>query len=161
MATRNAPATRVDTKPAESLTLRRKVLKQVTLPVHKLVPGVEYDFKITSPMHVGKKVDDEKAPATLCEAVNMWTGELGLIVCPKVMQNELNENYPGDGYVNKFFCIVKSNVEGKRWKMVTISEVADPSEDIAAILKQRSEAAKQRQTTGADAPAGEGTDENE
>ena len=42
-----------------------KKVKAVVRPVLKLTPGVEVYFKVTGPLHLGRKVDDNKEPATL------------------------------------------------------------------------------------------------
>ena len=111
-----------------------KVLKNVTLPVLKLkAAGNARYFKITGPMHLGKKIDDQKEAATICTAIDCASGEVGQIVCPTVMQKELNENYPKDAYVGKFFELVLTRVPEKKYNIVTLTEIADPTEDLQRI----------------------------
>ena len=115
-----------------------KVIKNVTLPVLKLkADGNARYFKITGPMHVGKKVDDQKDPATLCQAIDCETSEVGLIVVPTVMQKELTENYKGEGYVGKFFELVLTRVPEKRYNIVTLTEIADPTDDLQRIADKQ------------------------
>lgn len=115
-----------------------KVLKNVTLPVLKLkADGQPRYFHIKGPMHLGKKVDDQKEPATLAQAIDCETGELGVIVCPTVMQKELNESYPGNGYVGKFFELVLTRVPEKSYNIVTLTEIADPTEDLRSIREKQ------------------------
>ncbi len=115
-----------------------KVIKNVTLPVLKLkADGAPRYFQITGPMHLGKKVDDQKEPATICSAVDCATGELGQIVVPTVMQKELNENYPGEKYQGKFFEVILTRVPDKKYNIVTLTEIADPTEDLASIAAKQ------------------------
>lgn len=115
-----------------------KVLKNVTLPVLKLkADGNPRYFKITGPMHLGKKIDDQKEAATLCTAIDCDTGEVGQIVCPTVMQKELRENYEKDGYVGKFFEVVLTRVPEKKYNIVTLTEIADPTDDLRSIREKQ------------------------
>lgn len=115
-----------------------KVLKHVTLPVLKLTAdGKPRYFKLTGPMHVGKKIDDQKEAATICNATDCATGEVGQIVCPTVMQKELNDNYPKDAYVGKFFELVLTRVPEKKYNIVTLTEIADPTEDLQRIEEKQ------------------------
>lgn len=132
-------------------------IKQVTLPVHKLRKGVEYYFKITGPMHVGKKIDDKKEPATIFEAIDCETGELGIVVTTTILRKELNENYPGDSYVGKFFSVSVNPIPGKDYNGVSLAEIADPTEalaEAAAERKRRAEAKAASEAAGdGEAPA--------
>lgn len=111
-----------------------KIIKNVTLPVLKLTAdGKPRYFKLTGPMHLGKKIDDQKEAATICTATDCVTGELGQIVCPTVMQKELNENYPKDAYVGKFFELILTRVPEKKYNIVSLTEIADPTEDLRSI----------------------------
>jgi hypothetical protein len=111
-----------------------KVIKNVTLPVLKLkADGLARYFKITGPMHLGKKIDDQKEAATICTAIDCETGEVGQIVCPTVMQKELRESYQGESYVGKFFEVVLTRVPEKKYNIVTLTEIADPTDDLRSI----------------------------
>ena len=111
-----------------------KVIKNVTLPVLKLTAdGLPRYFHIKGPMHLGKKIDDQKEAATICTAVDCETGEFGQIVCPTVMQKELRENYQGESYVGKFFEVVLTRVPEKKYNIVTLTEIADPTDDLRSI----------------------------
>jgi len=104
-------------------------LKQVTLPVIKLVKDVPLYMWVKGPMHVGKKIDDQKEAATIMEIVDCETGQLGLVICGAVMAKELNEGYPGDSYVGKFFEVTPTRVPEKRYNIYSICEIADPRDD--------------------------------
>ena len=122
-----------------------KKIRSVTLPVLKLVPKEERFILFIGPMHLGKttgalKADDgdgstpKKAkmePATVAHCLDMSTGEEGVVICPAVMVNELNVNYPGETYVGRGFGVSLTKVPEKRYNIVTLSEVGVP-DDIAA-----------------------------
>lgn len=111
-----------------------KVLRNVTLPVLKLTAdGKPRYFKLTGPMHLGKKIDDQKEAATICNATDCETGEVGQIVCPTIFQKELNEQYPKDAYVDKFFEVILTRVPEKKYNIVGLTEIADPTEDLQRI----------------------------
>ena len=125
-----------------------KKLRTVTLAVLKLPKnGVRY-IAFVGPMHIGKTTakaagtDAEgKAkpmdPATVAHAVDMETGEEGVVICPAVMVNELNSNYPGEGYVGKGFEVSVTRVPEKRYNLVSLSEVEVPEATEAAIIAIR------------------------
>jgi hypothetical protein len=139
--------------------IKTKVLKQVTLPVFKLIKNQPLYIQIKTPMHVGKKIDDKREPATLIEAVNCDGGELGHVVCPTIMQKELRANYEGDAYVGKFFEIVTHVLPGKEYTGVTITEIADPTDDLSAAREAQRKEAEAKAKASDDAsdagPAGE------
>ena len=106
-----------------------KKIKQVTLQVHQMPKDTEKYFLIQGPIHPGKKIDDSREPANLCEAIDLETGELGLLICPTVMVKELSEQYPNSAYVGKCFSVVlqmSKTKAGKQVNIPTICEIADP-----------------------------------
>lgn len=116
-----------------------KKLRKVTLPVLKLPKDDERFLFIVGPMHIGKTTqnasgdakDDGKKkmePAMVAHALDMSTGEEGIIICPAVLQNELNSNYPGETYVDRGFSIALTRVPEKRYNIVQLSEVEVPDE---------------------------------
>lgn len=118
----------------QSTKFTPKVLRNVTLPVLKLTAdGKPRYFKLTGPMHLGKKIDDQKEAATICNATDCETGEVGQIVCPTIFQKELNEQYPKDAYVGKFFEVILTRVPEKKYNIVGLTEIADPTEDLQRI----------------------------
>lgn len=114
---------------------RFKKVKLVTLPVLKLRKDHARYLAILTPMRLGKKLDDKREAATICEALDMETGELGVLVIPTIMQKELTAGYPNDGYLRKGFEIVTSmdkdegDGKAKKYNHVSLVEVAIP-EDI-------------------------------
>ena len=112
-----------------------KRLKVVTLPVLKLAPNKTRYIKILSPITVGKTIDDKKEPAHICEGLDLQSLDMGIVVCPIVLRNELQTNYPAEKYVGRSFEITVSRAPGKSYNHVTLIEVAEPddlAEQIAA-----------------------------
>jgi len=114
--------------------------RAITLPVLKMVPGKTRWIGVMGPMHQGKKVDDQKEAATLMRAVDMYTGEEGLFVCPKVLQNELNEAFPGEAYVGRGFEVTYTRVPEKKYNLCSIVEVTVPDHIQAFIDKATKDA---------------------
>lgn len=102
-----------------------KKIKDVTLPFLKLQNETLYYFKFTAPMFKGKKIDDQKEPATLANVVNLETGEKCQIICPTVLQGIMREEY-GEDYVGRCFEIVKHRDAGAKYSTFSVAEVADP-----------------------------------
>lgn len=108
----------------ERVPLKFKTKKHVVKQLFKMKPGQEYYFKFTGPMHVGKKIDDAKEAATLADVVELTTGELGQIICAKLLREALIESYTGDSYVGKSFAIELARVPEKRYNMLkTFNEI--------------------------------------
>lgn len=120
-----------------------KKLRSVTLPVLKLPKNDERYLYFVGPMHVGKTTSakagtdaEGKAkpmePATVAHCLDMATGEEGTVICPAVMVNELNANYPGETYVGRGFGVALTRVPEKRYNIVSLSEVEVPDNIAAA-----------------------------
>jgi hypothetical protein len=114
-------------------TSKYKVLRAVTHAVLKLANGQPRAFYLIAPMYVGKEIaaaagQQARAPATLVHAVDIETGEEGVVICPMVMQKELNEAYPGETYVGRCFEILKTRDMEKKYNHVGITEIAPPDE---------------------------------
>lgn len=103
-----------------------KRTKQVTLPVLKMKPGVERFVKLTEAIRTGKKVSDTMQAAEVCPAIDLVTGQRGLLIVPFVMQQDLKEHYPENSYVGKCFGVMFTRIPGKRYNIPTISEIEAP-----------------------------------
>ena len=113
-------------------TPKRK--KLLTRPVLKYVVDATVFVKIEEKMHIGKemkkKAGDEKAkePATLCNVIDLKTGEPAQIILNAVVKSVLTEEYPDDTYVGKCFSITKqARVQGKQYDPFNIEEIEDPN----------------------------------
>jgi selenophosphate synthase len=115
-------------------------LRAVTLPVLKLEKNTTRYLALLTPMYLGEKLDDSKEAATLIKAVDMETGEFGLIVAPTVLQSELTRNYTNDSYVGKGFEVTVTRQQGKDYNHVTLIEVGIPEEMEATVAQMRREA---------------------
>lgn len=122
--------------------LQFQKIKAVTLPVLKLELNETRYIAILGAMHEGKKIDDKKEPATLAHAVDMRTGEEGLLICATVLKKELQENYPGEDYVGKGFEITKHRDPEKKYNVFSIAEVSIPEEIAPSIDAMRTRSAR-------------------
>ncbi len=123
--------------------IKFKKIKAVTLRQLKLKMNVEYYIKFTGAMTLGKEIPEKatvdsktgevvpaakREPAHIAFIVNLETGEPMMMVCPTVLRKELEEAYAGEGYVGKCFGFVQTKVEGKKYNLVEIWEVAEPDD---------------------------------
>lgn len=105
-----------------------KRVRAVSLPVLKLSKAKPRYAYLMSAMYKGKALDDKREAATLVHAIDMETGEEGLIICPMIMQKELNDAYPGEAYKDRGFEISVSRDPEKKYNHVSISEVSVPED---------------------------------
>lgn len=107
-------------------------VRTITQSVLKLKPGQPRFFFLLSAMYTGKKIDVTREAATLVHAVDMETGEEGLVIVTAIMKKELQENYPGDSYVRKGFevCITRAAdpAAGVKYNHISLSEVGVPDD---------------------------------
>lgn len=121
----------------EFVAKRKKLL---TRPVFKWVVGQTLHCKIETAMHIGKEIKarnadpdaKKKEPATLCNVVNLATGEPGQIIANAIIKSTLDEEYPNETYVGKCFSITKqARQEGKQYDKFAIEEIEDPNAESA------------------------------
>jgi len=105
-----------------------KVKRHVVKQLFKIKPGVEYYLLFTGKMHIGKKIEDNKEAATLADVTNLATGEIGQIICPKLIRDALSEEYPSDSYVGKAFAIELMRVPDKRYNLLRTFIEIEPDE---------------------------------
>jgi len=119
----------------EFVAKRKKLL---TRPVFKWVVGMTLYCKIENAMHIGKEIKarnadpdaKKKEPATLCNVINLATGEPGQIIANTIIKSTLDEEYPNDSYVGLCFSITKqARQEGKQYDKFAIEEIEDPTVD--------------------------------
>ncbi len=110
------------------------VIKHVTMPTLKLLPDVPAYVKITEKIFEGKsqpaKGDEPaKKPPMIFNVINLESGEVCQMVAGTVVQREIQDNYPKDGYVNKCFMIVKGKKKGtgdRGYFTYEIAEIEEP-----------------------------------
>jgi hypothetical protein len=69
-----------------------------------------------------------KDPPTLCDVIDLATGELQILVMNKVLLSELDRAFPDNGYVGRSFAIVRHGHQDatdtdKRYKLYKILEL--------------------------------------
>lgn len=85
-----------------------KEVRKVTLLTLSLKDtGTAVQVKISTPIREGRKLEGQKdrEPAFICHVVDLADGEEKQMIAPKVLRSTLEEEYPDDQYVNKFFYI--------------------------------------------------------
>lgn len=106
--------------------------KLLTRPVLKYVVDVANYVLIETAAHIGKEMKPgadgkKKEPATLCNVIDLKTGEPAQLILNAVVKSVLTEEYPGDSYVGKCFAITKqARVPGKSYDPFSIEEIEDP-----------------------------------
>lgn len=126
-----------------------KVAKRVTHAQIKLRPGTDYAFRIDSALYRGKeekpqvKTDGEplapRQPPWLVQVTMIDSGEEGVIVMPTIAVTELNDNYPEESYVGKFFNLrvlgKKQGRGGNNYNEIELLEL-EPDEDVPVELNE-------------------------
>ena len=102
--------------------------RAISTPTLKLAVDVPVYVMLKEPMEQGKKIETEsekgRPPATVAKIVNLATGEDMTMVIPAVVKGVLEDNYPNDEYVNKYFAIVKKPMRaGKRYFDYIVKEL--------------------------------------
>jgi hypothetical protein len=100
--------------------------KVITLPLFKQQDDVPMFVRIMAPCYVGKEIKgsgEAMEPADLFRVCNLETGEEGEIIANAVLKSSLEEHFPDASYVGLDFKIVRSKVEGKRYKAYKIVQI--------------------------------------
>jgi len=115
-----------------------KIIKRITMPTLKLTPDTPVYVKIlekifegkTPKLKEGEKAEDQKKAPMLFNVVNLETGEAMQLVAGAVVQSEIVDSYPKDGYVNKCFMITKGKKKdlsgGRGYFTYEIAEIEEP-----------------------------------
>lgn len=118
---------------AAALLAKFRPVRSVILPALNLGIGEPRVLYIKDAMRVSTvKADPKKKgeearekPATVCTVADMQTGEEFTLLVPAVMEGNLREAYPDDGYIHKaFYCEKKPKRPGKRYFDFALVEVA-------------------------------------
>jgi hypothetical protein len=123
---------------AENEMLQFEIVRNVTLPFI-IVPsdGTPFYLKFNTAIEADKttfsdrvrrsKSDVDKTqsaePMHIAEVTNLQSGEVGRLVLHSVLESNLNEAYPGNTYVGRYFKINKEKAKGKRYFNFNIVEI--------------------------------------
>jgi hypothetical protein len=111
------------------MTVKFNVVKNVTLPLLKMVDEKEIYVRIETEVFAGKEVvkkkgEEQLAPAELMRVINWETGEEMEIIVNSVLKGTLEEEYVDGSYVGKSFAITRhAKKQGKRYHTFTIKEI--------------------------------------
>jgi hypothetical protein len=111
-----------------------KTVKVLTRPLLKFAADVPHHVLIQGAMYVGKEMkaaagEKKKEPATLCDAIDLETGEMVQMIVNAVVKSVLSEEYAGNAYVGKAFTITKrQRVQGKSYDPFNVTEIEVPAE---------------------------------
>jgi hypothetical protein len=129
------------------------VVKHVTRTVLQQLDGVPFFITFEGPFKDGKELARGRGggtiekPARTADIINAVTGEIATLIANRVLESELTENYPNNGYVGKSFAILRKShpdafKEGKdgkmvenidkRYKLYTITEIAPTTTETGA-----------------------------
>ena len=112
-----------------------KKLKNVTMPMLKLIENEPAYVKILTPLTVspelktrdGKKIESDKKPPELLDVINLKTGESMRLIANAVLAGLLESNYPDHTYVGHSFEFIREAMKevagGKRYALFTITEI--------------------------------------
>lgn len=105
-----------------------EIANYVTRPVLQLPVGVQRGVVIDKPIYEGKEITGtgtvSKKRAMIADCTNLEDGTVCQIVVPAVLEANLREQYPDDGYVGRAFIILNKGMrEGKKYNDILIAEV--------------------------------------
>lgn len=115
-----------------------KIIKRVTMPTLKLLPGEPVYVKIIDPIFQakeqkvkeGEKEKDRKKAPLLFNVINLETGEAMQVVVGAVVQSEIIETYTDHSYVGLCFMITKLKKKdlpgGRGYFTYEINQIEDP-----------------------------------
>jgi hypothetical protein len=130
-AKQRVSATAANTAPGRAF----KVVRNVTLPVLPVKIEEPVYVTIKDAMRVGaaqKEVIDKQTgkpkpkmePATVCTVVDLMTGEVKTLIVAAVVKGIFEDEYAGETYVGKSFCLVKhAKKEGKNYFNYSVDEI--------------------------------------
>lgn len=104
-----------------------KIKRMITVPSLVLKEGLARAIRIDSEIRVSKVVDTKtkREPANICDVTDVETGEKFIFLCPKVVQANLERDYPDLKYVGKAFYIqnLGKRTETQRYNDFGIAEI--------------------------------------
>lgn len=131
--TRNTSETNTtDSKPVKFMASKIKfdVVKEVKSEVFRIEDNVEKYFEFTGPIRVGATntgpaaVQREKGADVAPVKDLEQDGKEGVILLGAALRSQIEEAYPGNGYVGKQFRIkCLGRMPGKRYKGYAVTEI--------------------------------------
>ncbi len=147
MAKAKAATAAASTIPAGFDPTKAEVVKNLSVPAFKIKEQETRFFRIDSAMRVSDfsdnsqdDADEDKGsktkkgeprkkrdPATVVDATDLQSGQIGTLICTSVIKSSLLRNYPDESYVGKGFRITRlEKPEGKMYSKYTVVEIALP-----------------------------------
>ena len=106
-----------------------KKVKDVTVPVLKLMPGIACYIQPTKAMYVGKEIkaaagSKPMEPATLLECIDLSTDNAGIVIVGTALKGIINDSYPDGTYIGKMFELINHGKRGdKKYNSYSLTEV--------------------------------------
>jgi hypothetical protein len=131
-----APDTKTETKPSTAPDTKTetkglpgfRVTRNVTLPLSKWKNDQPKFLLIESPIFQGKQIaqkdgQPEEKPADLMNCVDLETGEQVQVIVGTVLKGTLQDEYPDNSYVGKYFSITQLRDPGKKYNTYSVQEL--------------------------------------
>ena len=121
-----------ETKPSTAPAIKGlpgfKVAKNVTLPLSKWKNDQAKFLLIESAIFQGKQIaqkdgQPEEKPADLLNCIDLETGEQAQVIVGTVLKGTLQDEYPDNAYVGKYFSITQLRDPGKKYNTYSVQEL--------------------------------------
>ena len=126
-----------------------KKIRTVARPLLTLPDGEPAALRVDAPMFVasaGRKPREGFAPPTLMFVTDVETGLEGQIMVNQVLEDLINESYPEESYVGKFFLVTRHKLDGKKYYTFDLDEIENPTLSKAAIEETEKVPAKSKKS---------------
>jgi hypothetical protein len=110
-----------------------RVVRHLTRPLLKMQDGVAYYVQVEAPIFQAEQSKNPKKgpdgapvpPPFILHATNLEDGSSVQMIANEVLKSELEKQYKDNGYVGKYFELIKNTkAEGKRYNTFGITELA-------------------------------------
>jgi hypothetical protein len=123
-----AAETKATTAPAIKGLPGFRVARNVTLPLSKWKNEQPKFLLIESAIFQGKEIaqkdgQPEEKPADLLNCIDLETGEQAQIIVGTVLKGTLQDEYPDNAYVGKYFSITQLRDPGKKYNTYSVQEL--------------------------------------
>lgn len=128
---------------ASVVALGYEVVNQVTRDVKRQIDNVPFYVMFEGPMDKGPDLEQytKMKSAVVAPIVDLETGEFMVLICNAVLESELRQSYPDEGYVGKSFAIVRNvarkdnSGNDRRYKSYRILELKKKADVYASAGK--------------------------